>query len=362
MIHLLKNWYKEKFSDPHAVTLFFVILIVGLSFYFVGELIVPVLVAISIAFLLEWPVSKVAKLGVSRSIATCSVLAIFIGVLSTVTVAFLPLVWNQGTNFLKEAPKMLEQGKDFLKSLPEQFPNLITTEQVYSLLDTLDNRILTFGETILQASFASLIDIVALAIYLVLVPLLVFFMLKDKEDLVHGFTGLLPRDRILITQVWHEMNEQIINYIRGKVIEILIIGVTTYVVFILFDLRYAALLGVLVGLSVLIPYIGAALVTIPVAMVALFQFGLSAEFGYIMLAYGIIQALDGNLLVPILFSEAVNLHPVYIIVAVLFFGGLWGFWGVFFAIPLASLVKAILNAWSNRSRINELEDAAVVNK
>jgi len=64
-----------------------------------------------------------------------------------------------------------------------------------------------------------------------------------------------------------------------------------------------------------------------------------------MIAYGIIQALDGNLLVPLLFSEAVNLHPVTIIVAVIFFGGLWGFWGVFFAIPLATLVKAVLNAW-----------------
>ena len=66
---------------------------------------------------------------------------------------------------------------------------------------------------------------------------------------------------------------------------------------------------------------------------------------WVMIAYGIIQALDGNVLVPILFSEAVNLHPVAIIVAVLVFGGFWGLWGVFFAIPLATLVKAILSAW-----------------
>ncbi|KOO09875.1 permease, partial [Vibrio xuii] len=94
------------------------------------------------------------------------------------------------------------------------------------------------------------------------------------------------------------------------------------------------------GLSVLIPYIGAAAVTVPVAMVGLFQWGLSPDFYWLLLAYGIIQALDGNVLVPVLFSEAVNLHPVAIIIAVLVFGGLWGFWGVFFAIPLATLVKA----------------------
>jgi putative permease len=71
-----------------------------------------------------------------------------------------------------------------------------------------------------------------------------------------------------------------------------------------------------------------------------------------MVAYGVIQALDGNVLVPILFSEAVSLHPVYIIIAVLFFGGMWGFWGVFFAIPLATLVKAVANAWSSPSELS----------
>ncbi len=105
-----------------------------------------------------------------------------------------------------------------------------------------------------------------------------------------------------------------------------------------------ALLAVAVGLSVLIPYIGAAAVTVPVAIVGLFQWGMTPQFYWLLLAYGIIQALDGNVLVPVLFSEAVNLHPVAIIVAVLVFGGLWGFWGVFFAIPLATLVKAVWNA------------------
>jgi putative permease len=105
------------------------------------------------------------------------------------------------------------------------------------------------------------------------------------------------------------------------------------------------LLGVVVGLSVLVPYIGATVVTLPVAVIAYFQWGFTGDFGYIMLAYAVIQALDGNVLVPLLFSEVVNLHPIAIIVAVLVFGGLWGFWGVFFAIPLATLVQAVLSAW-----------------
>ena len=102
----------------------------------------------------------------------------------------------------------------------------------------------------------------------------------------------------------------------------------------------------LVGLSVIIPYIGATVVTLPIALIAYFQWGWTSDFAWLMVAYLVIQALDGNVLVPLLFSEVVNLHPVAIIVAILVFGGLWGFWGVFFAIPLATLVKAVLSASS----------------
>lgn len=207
------------------------------------------------------------------------------------------------------------------------------------MLDT--QHLLDIGKQLLGYSASLLV----LMVYAILVPLLVFFFLKDKDELIRGSKRFFPSNRDLARKVWNEMHQQIFNYIRGKVIEIVIIGVVSYAFFAVMDLRYAALLGVLTGLSVLIPYVGATLVTLPIALVAFFQWGISSEFGYLMIGYGIIQALDGNVLVPILFSDAVDLHPVFIIAAVLVFGGLWGVWGVFFAIPLASLVKAVINAW-----------------
>ncbi len=105
------------------------------------------------------------------------------------------------------------------------------------------------------------------------------------------------------------------------------------------------LLALMVGLSVIVPYIGAVVVTVPVALVAFFQWGWSSEFLWLLGVYLIVQGLDGNVLVPLLFSEVVDLHPIAIITAVLVFGGLWGFWGVFFAIPLATVVQSILKAW-----------------
>ena len=103
--------------------------------------------------------------------------------------------------------------------------------------------------------------------------------------------------------------------------------IVTYVTFALMGLQFSMLLGVLVGLSVVIPYVGAVTVTFPVAVIAYFQWGFTSDFAYVMIAYAIVQALDGNVLVPLLFSEVVNLHPIAIITAVLVFGGLVGILG-----------------------------------
>ncbi len=145
------------------------------------------------------------------------------------------------------------------------------------------------------------------------------------------------------------MDHGIANYIRGKFVEIVIVWVSTYAVFAVMGLNFSLLLSFLVGISVIIPFVGAVAVTVPIALIAFFQWGLTANFGYLLLVYQVIQILDGNVLVPLLFSEVVDLHPLAIIVAVLFFGGLFGLWGVFFAIPLATLTQAVLNAWPRQS-------------
>jgi putative permease len=168
-------------------------------------------------------------------------------------------------------------------------------------------------------------------------------------------TNRLPEERGLVNRVWVESEAQVANYVRGKFVEIVIVGAVTYVTFITLGLQYAALLATMIGFSVLIPYIGAMVATVPVALVAFFQFGWGWEFGYVLIAYTIIQVLDGNVLVPLLFSEVVNLHPVAIILAILVFGGMWGFWGIFFAIPLATFVKAVINAWPGKNGIEEDE-------
>lgn len=288
------------------------------------------LVAIVLAYLLEWPVAKLTRIGLPRVLSVMLVIILFISLMLLAVFGLVPTIWTQVGNLINDVPSMFNGLNSFLSSLPERYPEFIQPQSIETLLETIRVKVLGMGESIVKGSLSSLVSLAALGVYLILVPLLVFFLLKDKDEMVGTMSNLLPKNRRLATKVWLEMNEQISNYIRGKVVEILIVGTVSYLTFFIMDLRYALLLAVMVGFSVLIPYIGAAAVTVPIAIVALFQWGLTPDFYWLLLAYAIIQALDGNVLVPVLFSEAVNLHPVAIIVSVLVFGGLWGFWGVFF--------------------------------
>ncbi|UTV28325.1 AI-2E family transporter [Photobacterium atrarenae] len=344
MLEMLNRWYQRRFSDPHAVSLVAILLFGFLTIYFFGNLIAPLLVAIVLAYLLEWPVMMLVRLKLPRVLAVILVLLLFVGLMVMAIFGLVPTIWHQVGNLIADVPTMFNGLQQYVSSLPERYPDFVQPHQIDTFMNTLRENVLGMGESVVKGSLSSLVSLATLAVYLILVPLLVFFLLKDKEEMLSTFKGLLPKNRRLASKVGIEMNQQISNYIRGKVTEIFIVGIVSYITFAVMDLRYAVLLGVLVGFSVLIPYIGAAAVTLPVAMVGLFQWGVSPDFWWLLVAYGIIQALDGNVLVPVLFSEAVNLHPVAIIVAVLVFGGLWGFWGVFFAIPLATLVKAVWHA------------------
>jgi putative permease len=345
MTKILGGWFRKYLSDPQGVILAILLLGGTAVVIFLGDMLAPVFASVVIAYLLEPVVSAMVRRGVPRLPSVLFVFVMFLALLLFLFLGLVPLLSKQITQLVQELPNMIAQGQRALLLLPERYPNFITAEQVKELTTAIRSGVTALGQNLLSVSVASITQFVGLLLYMVLMPVLVFFFLRDKEQLHGWVVRYLPRERGVATQVWREMDHQIGNYVRGKLTEILVVGVVSFIVFSAMGLKYAMLLGALVGLSVVVPYIGAVVVTFPVVVIAYFQWGWSAGFAYLVAAYIVIQVLDGNVLVPWLFSEAVNLHPVAIIVAVLLFGGFWGFWGVFFAIPLATLVKAVMNAW-----------------
>ena len=345
MFNFINTWYKRYFTDPQA-SLLVILLAFGLIISVtMGKMLAPLLAALIIAYLLEGAVSKLQIRDISRFSSVNIVYSLFLVLMAFILFGLMPLLSKQVSQFFQEVPEMIRNVQGLLLRLPEQYPELVSQEYVLELNENIRDNLSELGQNVLSFSLASVPAVITILVYLILVPLMIFFFLKDKKIVMEWVTNFLPKERHLVNEVWVEMDAQIGNYVRGKFNEILIVGAASYIAFVILGLNYAFLLAMIVGLSVLIPYIGAAIVTLPVALVGYFQLGLSSDFTWLMISYFVIQFLDGNVLVPILFSEAVNLHPLAIIVAILVFGGLWGFWGVFFAIPLATLVKALINVW-----------------
>ena len=345
MKEVLTRWYQRYLSEEEAVILLVMLTVAFAVMVFFGDILAPVLVAVILAYLMQGVANVLRQRGLPGELSVAFSTILFLGGFLAVLFGLAPLVWRQLVALVREAPAIIEAWRKVLVTLPEEYPVFFTQQQVNELTAAIQAEMASVGQILVTKGLSSIPSVLAAIVYLILIPLMVFFFLKDRELLTGWFASFLPAKRPLLERIWSELNLQFANYARGKGIEVLIIGGASYVVFAIFSLNYAALLGLLVGFSVIVPYIGAALVTIPVVVVAYFQFGVTPDFYWVVGAYLLIQVLDGNVLVPLLFSEAVNLHPVAIVIAVLFFGGLWGLWGVFFAIPLATLVNAILSAW-----------------
>lgn len=364
MFEVVKDWADRYLSDEEAAIFAFLIILSIAVFFVLGTILAPLFISIVFAFVLQGAVKNLAKYQIPRRVAFLATYIVFLCATFGFILIVVPRVLRQSVSLLRELPDMVLEGQALLLKLPQYYPDLVTAAQVADWLQLISAEIAQMGQALVSFSISLIPLLATISIYALMVPILVFFLLKDRDQLVLWFQSLLPSERKLMNRIGTEMNQQMANYVRGKVVEILVVGVATYLLFRVFDLEYATLLSLLVGISVIIPYFGVVVVTVPVAIVAYVQFGWTYELFYLFLTYTIIQALDGLVLVPLLFSEVVNLHPVAIIAAVIIFGSLWGFWGVFFAIPLATFIKAILNSWprngmdeDNNSEGKNLEEA-----
>lgn len=346
MLHVFNEWYKKYFADPEAIILLCTLLFFGAIFLFFGKMLAPVLVSVVLAYLLQGIVKPLERhLKFPHTLAVSVVCVLFTGLVFVGLFWLFPLLGQQMTNLFNELPSIVTRVQSLLLDLPRRYPTMISADQINSATNALKVELAALGKGAIAFSLAFIPSLIELIVYVVLVPLLVFFFLKDSKEIIAWLSKFLPKKRRVIGEVWSEVNQQVANYVRGRIIEMLIVSIVSAITFEIFGLQYAVLLGVIVGVATVIPYIGAVVSTIPVVVIAFVQWGWSAHFAYLLIAFAVISVLDSNILVPLLFSETMNLHPIAIILAVIIFGGLWGFWGMFFAIPLASLVQAVIAAW-----------------
>ena len=339
------KWFQRNFSDPGAVNLFMTLILSIVLLQFFGGMLTPILVSIVIAYLLSAVVRLLERWHCPHLLAIFTVYIMFLGSLLYTMFGLLPLLFRELSNLIQEAPKAIALGQVWMQHLSQKYPSYLSTAQFQSYALSLQHQLANGGQIVLKYSLTTIPNIIHLILYLILVPLLVFFFLKDSHVIIEWTAQYMPKNRGLSLKVWGELNKKIGAYVKGRVLEIIMVSIIASIAFEFLGLNYAVLLGVALGVSVIIPYVGAIIVTIPIIIVALFQFGLSMHLAYILGVYALIIIIDANLLVPYLFSESMDLHPLVIILSVVIFGDIWGFWGIFFAIPLATLIDVVLRAW-----------------
>lgn len=355
-MNFIRTWMHRTSSNPQIVALLLILVCFLVAIYTLGKLATPVIAALVIAYLMEPTVSKLVKAKMNRTVATTIMCVVTMVTLIIVGRLIVPLLIDEIKKFIASAPAMVDGLQGTIKNLSDQYPLLITQDQSQSMFDSIRTSIVDYGQELVSVTasnfFNSFLDLI---LYIVLVPLMTFFFLKDKHQILAWFRGFLPDQIGLASQVWDETNAKVGHYVRAKVAEIIIVSICTWIVFYFMDVPYTLLLALMTGFSVLIPYIGAAAVTFPIAIIAVQEWGLGFDAGMVVIAYGIIQLIDGNILAPLLFAEFLKLHPIAIICAILFFGSIWGIWGLFFSIPIATLLHVVITAWPKAIEQENLE-------
>lgn len=149
MLEMLMQWYRRRFSDPEAIALL-VILVAGFGIiFFFSGLLAPLLVAIVLAYLLEWPTVRLQSIGCSRRWATSIVLVVFVGILLLMAFVVLPIAWQQGIYLIRDMPGMLNKLSDFAATLPRRYPALMDAGIIDAMAENMRSW-LSFNERVLQ--------------------------------------------------------------------------------------------------------------------------------------------------------------------------------------------------------------------
>ncbi len=349
MSKLLKTWYSRNLTHPSSIRMVGIIILCISTICIVGDILTPVAISLIIAYLLDGIVEKLHNFKMSNILSIILVLFIAISILFMMAFLLIPVLWHQLADLVHDIPNIVTASQSYVSSTIERYPEFFSPELIDNFFINFKDEISSFGQFVITFSLSSIPNLIMVVIYLVMIPLLVFFFLIDKQLILANLKKIFSNDKKILA-VGREINIKLGSYVRGKFIEMAIVAGVTSITFMILDLNYGLLLGCLVGTSVFIPFVGAIFVTIPIVIIGLLQWGFDSSFMWLAVIYSIILFIDANVLVPFLFAGAMKMHPLTIIIAIFLFGGLWGFWGVFFAIPLAVIIKSVIIMWPKATR------------
>ena len=307
-----------------------------------GNVILPFLVGGAIAYFLDPVADRLERMGLSRVLATVVIFVFLLGVVTVALLVIIPLLIQQTNDLIQSAPDLFNQLRTWLT---ERFPQVMEDgsplrQSLVSIGETIQSR----GGELLQQLLTSAAGVVNILVFLVVVPVVAFYMLLDWDRLIAHIDGLLPRDHAdTIRNLAGQIDRTLASFIRGQGTVCLILGTFYAVALMVVGLQFGLVVGLVAGLLTFIPYVGALVGGALSVGLALFQFW--GDWWLIVAVAAIFQVgqmVEGNILTPKLVGSSVGLHPVWLIFALSAFGTLFGFVGMLVAVPVAAAIGVLV--------------------
>lgn len=319
-----------------AAAVFFLLL------WFFGNVLLPFLVGGAIAYFLDPVADRLQRSGLNRVMATSviSVVALLMVVLLVLSV--IPTLIAQLTALVNAAPDISQKLQAFLI---DRFPQLSDeTSTIRQTLAQLAATIQSKGAQLASGLLNSALGVISAVVFIVVVPVVAFYLLLDWDNMVARIDALVPRDhRATVRSLARQIDTVLAGFVRGQVSVCLILG-TFYSVALMFaGLQFGLIVGAIAGTITFIPYVGALVGGVLALGLALFQFwGDWLSIGLVAGIFAVGQFLEGNVLTPKMVGKSVGLHPVWLLFALSSFGSIFGFVGMLVAVPVAASIGVLL--------------------
>jgi predicted PurR-regulated permease PerM len=310
--------------------------------WLLGDVILPFIVGGAIAYFLDPVADRLERAGLSRVVSTILIFIVFIMVVVAASLVVFPVLIRQATELVQSAPELFGQLREFLTA---RFPTMMDEgSPIRSSLGTIGETVQARGGELLQGLLSSAAGVVNILVFLVVVPVVAFYLLLDWDRMVARIDDLLPRDHApTIRRLAGEIDRTLASFVRGQGTVCLILGTFYAVALMAIGLNFGLVVGLVAGLLTFIPYVGALVGGVLSIGLALFQFW--GDWWWIVavaLVFQFGQIVEGNILTPNLVGSSVGLHPVWLIFALTAFGALFGFVGLLVAVPLAAAIGVLV--------------------
>lgn len=307
-----------------------------------SDVVLPFLVGSAIAYFLDPVADRLERMGASRALATTVIFVFLILVFVVAILAVVPLLIQQTSGLIEAAPGIFENLRLFLT---ERFPNLFDEgSPVQTSLANLGETIQARGAELLQTLLSSAAGVVNVIVFMVVVPVVAFYMLLDWDRMIARIDQLLPRDHApTVRSLASQIDRTLASFVRGQGTVCLILGTFYAVALMIVGLQFGLVVGLIAGLLTFIPYVGALVGGGLAIGLALVQFW--GDWWMILIVAAIFQAgqiAEGNVLTPKLVGSSVGLHPVWLIFALSAFGTVFGFVGLLVAVPVAAVIGVLV--------------------